>query len=95
MKANFGSYTIAISTTNPFGWGSAFYATFNAETYYWNSNISGSSGTHAEYHSMQVQKYSDNSWITTCSGNANFGRAGSTHRYQLSAAGCAQESWTS
>lgn len=96
MRANVGTHVIATSTTDPNTWGSDFDATFSSETYFWNSNIPGSTARHAWHSSMQVQKYSDDSWLTTCNGNAIFGPHSSTaHRYNLGTACDSEDSWTS
>lgn len=94
MRANVNSTIIRQSSTNPFAWGTPFYATFNSEVYHYNSNISGTSTYHTKYSSMQVQRYSDNAWASTC-GNARFGRAAGPAPFNLSVTSCSsQESWT-
>jgi hypothetical protein len=65
------------------------YVAFDGETYYSDTDVPGTSSARSENTSMQVQRYSDDTWHSTCS-NVTLGRVhrGNTTRYGNTASTC-------
>jgi hypothetical protein len=93
--ANAGSHTILSTYNSPYvsAWGD-MNATFNSETYNYGTNISGSATGRSSTTGMQIQRYSDNTWASTC-GNTSLGHSPQPDLiYNLSKACGAEETWT-
>jgi hypothetical protein len=69
-------------------WTRPLQVTVDGETGYRETDVPGTAGQVSDFTSMQVQRYSDDNWESTCYGNAVFYSDTSLTRYSDSQAAC-------
>ena len=96
VRSNIDLTVIRESAFNPVAdWTGPYWVQFSSETYYVESHVPGSPGSKQDSSNMQVQRWSDNAWVTAC-GNSNLG-AGNDNpaRWDQDALSCNHmRSWT-
>jgi hypothetical protein len=88
VQSNMNSTIIAQSSFNPISsWALPFSVSFEGETIYEASNVPGTSSSKQNFTNMQVQLWSDNSWVSTCNNTSLLGAREST-RYDFDRPWC-------
>lgn len=63
------------------GWGQPFQVEVEGETKYRETDVPGTTSQPSDFTGMEVQRWSDDNWETTCNGNASFRSSTSLARY--------------
>jgi hypothetical protein len=88
VRSNMNTTIIRESSFNPLtSWTTPYGVEFDAETTYTASTVPGRVSAKQNYTSMQVQAWSDDSWMTTC-GNTSLHGASDWSQYSFDMPGC-------
>jgi hypothetical protein len=95
IRSRVDSTIIMTSSFSPITeWDAPYEVAFMAETSYEASNVPGVPSSKQNFTSMQVQRWSDNAWVTTCGNTGLTGWSGSV-RYDFDRPSCNNvRTWT-